>query len=89
MNGKKRKEKIEKKKISMKKKVCCNKTRSTKNQFEISLGEFQASWKKMLCVSESNEIYSFILRYLNSFIPFFQLTKHLNPWPHYKLQKSL
>ena len=46
---------------------------------EISLGEFQASWKKILCVSESDEIYSFISRYLNSFIPFFQLAKHLNP----------
>ena len=85
MNEKIRKAKVEKKNISMKKKVCCNKTRSTKNQFEISLGEFQASWKKILCVSESNEMFLFISRYLNSFISFFQLTKYLNPWPHYKL----
>ena len=71
--------KSRKKENKYEKKVCCNKTRSTKNQFEISLGEFQASWKKILCVSESNEMFSFISRYLNSFIPFFQLAKHLNP----------
>ena len=54
-------------------------------KIEMSLGEFYVSWKRILWKSDYDEMFSFISRYLNSFIPFFQLTKHLNPWPHYKL----
>ena len=58
-------------------------------KIEISLGEFYVSWKRILWKSDYDEMFSFISRYLNSFIPFFQLTKHLNPWPHYKAIKAL
>ena len=54
-------------------------------KIEMSLGEVYVSWKRILWKSDYDEMFSFISRYLNSFIPFFQLTKHLNPWPHYKL----
>ena len=54
-------------------------------KIEMSLGEVYVSWKRILWKSDYDEMFSFISRYLNSFIPFFQITKHLNPWPHYKL----
>ena len=66
-------------------KKSCNKTRSTNNQ---NWDEFGG----ILCFLKENFVkewlwwnVSFISRYLNPFILFFQLTKHLNPWPHYKL----
>ena len=40
MKKKQRKKEKEKSKKKKKKNVCCNKTRSTKNQIEMSLGEF-------------------------------------------------
>ena len=81
----KKNEKGVKKKKRKKKKKSGHKTRSTNNQNWDEFGEFYVSWKKILWKSDYDEMLSFISRYLNSFIPFFQSIKHLNPWPHYKL----
>ena len=50
---------VKKKKKKKKKEVWkknCNKTWSTKNQYEISLGEYLISLKKFLCMSEYSEM---------------------------------
>ena len=47
-------------------------------KIEMSLGEVYVSWKRILWKSDYDEMFSFISKYLNSFIPFFQLAKHLN-----------